>query len=202
MSWQVHGTDVEFSAASQLVQGSPTSGVVISGMGRQYFQTEISGGAAYSKLYDLPALWSLRQASRATEYDACFGCVSTEANIKIDLSEIRSTTVPVSFVSYFGQSGDQKASIGFRTFLSDVDFYDVWKLMKLIATGAPYKYGMNYGHIGFLPRRVTQEDIRIYHFPDLNPPLSFPDWLAGVPCRAETFSLHVMRREPKDGNSF
>ena len=198
MGWQVHGTEIEFSAASNLFSSQETSGLTIEGKGMQCMTSPASTGVDLKQLRELEGHWSLHRATAAAPWSGVLGLANRELVPRIDWpAVVKTTTKPISFISYYAGSDNGDASIGFTTFLPDADFSDAWELMKLIVLGAPLRYWLSYDFLGFLPRRLSEDELRSYSLNPSNPPLSYSDWLAGSPYCSETFSLRIVRREPE-----
>jgi|SRR5580698_1354264 hypothetical protein len=189
MGWQVHGTEVWFSASKD--------GLVIHGEGKQFYVATHVPGVDTSNIKFLTGTWSAYRASRSYETALLVGKCAVDMQCHLDPDFVKTTRSPISVIRYHHPtSSEYEASVGFATFLPDEQFQDFWNLVKLLALGAPMKYWLNYGCLGFLPRRPDQNLLSPREL--ANPalvPLAYPDWLAGTPYVSKTFSLRLTARE-------
>jgi hypothetical protein len=176
VTWQVHGSDLEFSV--------DWLGLSISGTGRQFpdrLWAERTG-ADIRGLHDLPATWTIYRASDGAAVAREFGQNKATSKNFLDPDDVKTTTKAISVISYFGVGAGGDACIGFVAFLPDQHFSPVFELARLLAGGAPMRYWMNFEFVGVLPMQSTQETELF----------SYNDWLAGRPSVSPGFSFRLL----------
>lgn len=180
MGWQVHG-DIDAGFRFDVND----SGLVVSGVGRHFYQPSAKTDIDMSTLDELPAEWSIYRASEARRAAGLMSLDLRDMKRYIDEANLKATDKPICIIKKYD------TCVGFDAFLPDHCFSNALEVLKLIAGGIPMKYWFIFEFIGFLPRQVAGETDFV----------SYSDWLEGRPyvCKGDdSFMLRAQQLGPGD----